>query len=155
MSTDRFGIEMTNAEIEAFLAERGHGVLSFGGAAPYGIPLSFGYDDPQNRCIFQLFSGSESKKRSSLAATDAVSLVAYEWAGVDDWRSVVVDGQLGVTDPGMPEAQAVSEIFAEHGSVVGTEVFNRPLEELESEWYELDIERMSGYESPISGYRSG
>lgn len=148
MGEDPYGIEMATDEIAEFLTRQGHGVLSFGGAVPYGIPLSFGYDVLENRCVFQLLSGSDSKKQAALAETDAVNLVAYEWNDVDSWRSVVITGQLLPIEPDTPEVVKAAEVFAEYGSVVGTEVFNRPLEEMTSTWYELQIEEMSGYKSP-------
>lgn len=148
MGEDPYGIEMATDEIAEFLTRQGHGVLSFGGDVPYGIPLSFGYDVLDNRCVFQLLSGPDSKKQTALAETDTVNLVAYEWHAVDNWRSVITTGQLLPIDPNTPEVVKAAEIFAEYGSVVGTEVFNRPLEELTSTWYELQIEEMSGYKSP-------
>lgn len=148
MGEDRYGIEMTTDEIAEFLTRQGHGVLSFGGDVPYGIPLSFGYDVLDNRCVFQLLSGSDSKKRAALAETDAVNLVAYEWNDVDNWRSVVITGQLLPIESDTPEVVKAADVFAEYGSVVGTEVFNRPLDEMTSDWYELQIEEMTGYRSP-------
>lgn len=148
MSGSQYGIEMTADEVEAFLNRRGHGVLSFGGELPYGIPLSFGYDPATDRCIFQLFSAVGSRKQASLAESDAVNLVTYEWNHIDDWRSVVVDGTLLPIEDGTEEAADASDIFFEHGSVVGTEVFDQPLEELDGQWYELEIEQLSGYKSP-------
>lgn len=148
MSESGYGIEMTAAEIESFLNRRGHGVLSFGGEVPYGIPLSFGYEPDADRCIFQLFSAPGSRKQASLSETDAVSLVAYEWNHVDDWRSVVIVGRLRPIENGSEAAAEASEVFFEHGSVVGTEVFDQPLEELDGQWYELEIAELSGYKSP-------
>jgi nitroimidazol reductase NimA-like FMN-containing flavoprotein (pyridoxamine 5'-phosphate oxidase superfamily) len=150
MGEDSYGIEMTETEIAEFLTSQGHGVLSFGGETPYGIPLSFGYDVLENRCIFQLISGPDSRKQASLAETKAVNLVTYEWSDVDNWRSVVLDGELSPIEAETPEAIDAAEIFAEHGSVVGVEVFDRPLERMDAEWYELRIETMQGYKSPTS-----
>jgi nitroimidazol reductase NimA-like FMN-containing flavoprotein (pyridoxamine 5'-phosphate oxidase superfamily) len=148
MGGSQYGIEMSADEVETFLNRRGHGVLSFGGEEPYGIPLSFGYDPGADRCIFQLFSAPGSRKQTSLSGTDAVNLVTYEWNHIDDWRSVVVDGHLRPIEEGTEEATEASEVFFEHGSVVGAEVFDEPLEELDGQWYELEIERLSGYKSP-------
>jgi len=150
MGEDSYGIEMTETEIAEFLTSQGHGVLSFGGETPYGIPLSFGYDVLENRCIFQLISGPDSRKQASLAEKKAVNLVTYEWSDVDSWRSVVLDGELSPIEAETPEAIDAAEIFAEHGSVVGVEVFDRPLERMDAEWYELRIETMRGYKSPTS-----
>lgn len=148
MSESKYGIEMTETEVTTFLNRQGHGVLSLGGNGPYGIPLSFGYEREENRCVFQLFSAPDSRKQVSLAESAAVNLVSYEWNHVDDWRSVVIDGQLISLGAETDAAMEAADVFFEHGSVVGTEIFNRPLEELEGTWYELQIEKISGYKSP-------
>ena len=148
MTTGTFGIEMTKTEIAEFLTRTGHGVLSFAGQTPYGIPISFGYDVMENRCVFQLVSGSESRKQAALGESDKVNLVTYEWNSVDSWRSVVIDGTLEIIENESPEAVATAEIFAEYGSVVGTEIFRQPLEQMAIDWYELQITEMTGYKSP-------
>lgn len=149
MSEVSYGIEMTAKEIAEFLERQGHGVLSFGGAEPYGLPISFGYDPLDNRCIFQLVSAPDSKKQTYLDESNAVNLVAYEWVSIDDWRSVVLDGRLESIEPDTPSAVDAAEVFAKYGSVVGLSVFNRPVDELEPDWYELHVEEMSGYKSPL------
>jgi nitroimidazol reductase NimA-like FMN-containing flavoprotein (pyridoxamine 5'-phosphate oxidase superfamily) len=149
MSRDKYGVEMTDTEIAEFLTRQGHGVLSFGGEVPYGLPVSFGYDVLENRCIFQLLFDPDSRKQSHIDESDAASLVAYEWVDIDDWRSVVIDGRLDRIDADEPAALDAAEVFADYGSVVGLTVFNRPLEELRAEWYQLDIVEMRGFQSPV------
>lgn len=78
MGDARYGIEMTDTEVAEFLTRQGHGVLSFGGEKPYGLPISFGYDILENRCIFQLLTRSDSKKQRYIEESDAANLVAYE-----------------------------------------------------------------------------
>jgi nitroimidazol reductase NimA-like FMN-containing flavoprotein (pyridoxamine 5'-phosphate oxidase superfamily) len=141
---------MSSTEIAEFLTRQGHGVLSFSGDEPYGLPISFGYDPIDNRFIFQLVSAPDSRKQAYLDESDAVNLVAYEWQSVDDWRSVVIDGHLTVIEEGSPAAIEAAEVFAEYGSVVGLQVFNKPLEELEPDWYELEVTDMEGYKSPVA-----
>jgi len=133
---DAYGVAMTDDEIGSFLARRGHGVLSFG------------YDVLHNRCIFQLLFAEDSKKLAYLESSPAVNLVAYEWQTVEEWRSVVVDGDLSAIPDDSPEAVDAAEVFAEFATVVGLSVFDRPVEELDSGWYELEIEEMSGRKSP-------
>jgi nitroimidazol reductase NimA-like FMN-containing flavoprotein (pyridoxamine 5'-phosphate oxidase superfamily) len=143
-----YGVEMSDEEVAAFLARRGHGVLSFGGEVPYGLPISFGYDVLNDRCVFQLLFGEDSKKATYLDESTTVNLVAYEWETVDEWRSVVVDGDLSAIPDDSPEAVDAAAVFAEFATVVGTSVFDRPLAELESDWYELTIRERSGRQSP-------
>lgn len=89
------------------------------------------------------------QKQRYIDESDAPNLVAYEWENVDEWRSVVISGRLIPVDDDSPEAIEAAEIFAEHGSVVGLSVFNTPMEELDTEWYELRIEEIQGYQSPL------
>ncbi len=146
---ERYGVEMNEREIAEFLARQGHGVLSFGGDEPYGVPISFGYDVLENRCIFQLVFSADSKKRAALDASVAVSLTTYEWNDVDDWRSVILNGSLVSIPNDTPDAVDAAEIFAECASLVSLSVFNEPTDELDVEWYELSIESMNGRESPV------
>ncbi|MDY6819400.1 MAG: pyridoxamine 5'-phosphate oxidase family protein [Halobacteriales archaeon] len=151
MTEDTYGVKMSDTEIAEFLVQRGHGVLSLGGDVPYAIPISFGYDVADHRCIFQFLFNPESKKRDYIDANDNVSLVSYEWTSPDDWRSVVIDGRLVHIDEGTPEALAASKIFAPYASTVALSVFNRPVTELDPEWYELEIDEMQGRQSPLLG----
>jgi len=143
-----YGVGMSDEEIGSFLARRGHGVLSFGGEVPYGLPISFGYDVLNDRCVFQLLFSEDSRKATHIDESAAVSLVAYEWESVDEWRSVVVDGELSPIPDDSPEAVDAAAVFAEFATVVGTSVFDQPLEELDSNWYELSIRASSGRKSP-------
>lgn len=148
MGIDPYGVQMSDAEIAAFLSRRGHGVLSFGGEKPYGLPISFGYDPTTNRCVLQLVFGPDSRKQAYLEHSGAVSLAAYEWASVDDWRSVLVDGELVPIDPESDAAVEAADVFSEYGSVVGLSVFDEPAEELDAEWFELHVDELHGYQSP-------
>jgi nitroimidazol reductase NimA-like FMN-containing flavoprotein (pyridoxamine 5'-phosphate oxidase superfamily) len=54
---------MSDEEIGSFLARRGHGVLSFAGEVPYGLPVSLGYDVVNERVIFQLLGAEDGVSR--------------------------------------------------------------------------------------------
>jgi nitroimidazol reductase NimA-like FMN-containing flavoprotein (pyridoxamine 5'-phosphate oxidase superfamily) len=138
---------MSPGEIDRFLADRGHGVLSFAGDQPYGIPVSYGFDDVGRRCVFQLFFDEGSRKGAALAASERVSLAVYEYNGVDDWRSVVVERRLAPIPEGSHDAVDAADVFAELASVVAMTVFDSPIEEIDPEWFSLDIEEMSGRQS--------
>ena len=143
---DEYGIGMTDEEIGAFLERQGHGVLSFAGEDPYGLPVSFGYDTLQNRCIFQLVMGKDSQKKARLDESDSVNLVVYEWQDVDDWRSVIVTGRLTPVEDVTSEITEAVEVFSKFATVTTLTVF-RDVEETTSVWYELDIEEMAGRQS--------
>ncbi|SDX54671.1 pyridoxamine 5'-phosphate oxidase family protein [Halobellus clavatus] len=143
-----YGVAMDDKAVASFLTSQGHGVLSFGGDVPYSLPISFGYDVLENRCIFQLVFHEDSEKSARLEASNRVSLVAYEWNDPSDWRSVVVEGRLQPIEEASPAAMDASEIFAEFASLAGLSVFDRPSADLDPAWYELEITKMKGREAP-------
>lgn len=145
---DEYGVEMSETEVAEFLERQGHGVLSFGGDTPYGLPISFGYDVLENRCIFQLVLGDESKKRAYLDESDEVNLVAYDWQHVDDWQSVIIDGHVRPIPDDGSEAVDAARVFSELATAPSLTVFERPISELEPVWYELEIEAMTGRQAP-------
>lgn len=142
-----FGAEMTREAVTEFLVDHGHGVLSFGGDDPYGLPISFGYDLTKHRCIFQLIFDTESRKEIAIDKSEAVSLISYERNSITDWTSVIINGELTPIEDGTPAAVEAAEIFAKYASVVDLTVFDKPLEELTPTWYELSITEMTGRHS--------
>ncbi|MFB6123038.1 MAG: pyridoxamine 5'-phosphate oxidase family protein [Haloferacaceae archaeon] len=138
-----YGTEMSDAEIEAYLQEQGHGVLSLSrDGTAYGIPMSFGYDPADRRCVLQFVSAPESDKEAFLAETATATLTVYDWATPDEWRSVVVSGPV----ESLPEDDLVeaATVFSETGAAVGLTVFDRPLAELATNWYQLRVAEVSG-----------
>jgi nitroimidazol reductase NimA-like FMN-containing flavoprotein (pyridoxamine 5'-phosphate oxidase superfamily) len=149
MTDVEYGVEMDDEEIAAFLTNHGHGVLSLGGDAPYGVPVSFGYDVLEHRCVLQLVFGPESRKREYIDGETPVSLTSYDYGDVDDWASVIVEGTLRRIEDDAPAAVDAAEIFAPYATVVSMTVFETPAEDLVAEWYELAIESTSGRRSLI------
>lgn len=143
MSTGQYGVVMADDEIADFLEEQGVGTLSLGTeAGGYGIPMSFGYDRTRERCILDLSFGNDSTKAEFIEADNQVSLSTYEWNAVGDWRSVVVRGSLSQ----IPERETspAAGIFAAFSKIASPEVFQQPVEDLEFEWYELEIDVIHG-----------
>jgi nitroimidazol reductase NimA-like FMN-containing flavoprotein (pyridoxamine 5'-phosphate oxidase superfamily) len=138
-----YGTSMSDAEIEAYLQERGHGVLSLSrDGFAYGIPMSFGYDPENERCIVQFISAAESEKETFLAETTEATLTVYDWSTPDDWRSVIVSGSVEpLPDDDFAEAAAV---FSATGAAVALTVFGRPLSELDPNWYQLSVSKVTG-----------
>ena len=143
------GVEMNESDVAEYLTRQGHGVLTFSGEKPYGVPISFAYDEQNNRCVFQLLSTALSRKAARLRESDAATLIVYEWNTPDDWRSVILEGSLEEIEPESTDAIAAAEVFAEHASMIGSEIFAGPLEELDVQWYGLRIDAISGYHSPF------
>jgi nitroimidazol reductase NimA-like FMN-containing flavoprotein (pyridoxamine 5'-phosphate oxidase superfamily) len=148
MENGRYGVEMNEDEVVEFLVDQGHGVLSFGGEPAYGLPISFGYDVVDNRCIFQLLFPPGSQKREYVERSSSVNLVSYDWSDPDDWQSVVIRGPLDAIPDDSVDAVEASEVFAEHASVPGLAVFDGSIDDLDPEWHELRIEDATGRQSP-------
>ncbi|WP_311172454.1 pyridoxamine 5'-phosphate oxidase family protein [Halobellus ordinarius] len=146
MSLEEYGVAMDDDEIARCLESMGVGTLAFGDErGGYAIPMSFGYDSVNDRCIFQFSFGEDSRKATYIEQDNRVSLSVFEWNSVTDWRSVVVQGTL---EPVPEERNAkTAGIFAAHAKIASLEVFRRPYDELEFEWYELRIDEKQGRQS--------
>ncbi|MGB9965565.1 pyridoxamine 5'-phosphate oxidase family protein [Halobacterium sp. CBA1126] len=95
-ATDRplRGVAMDETEREAFLRERGIGVLSLAsGDVAYGTPISFGYDGDALYFILLQF-GEDSEKLDYAAATETATFSTYEYDDEHHWRSVVARGPI-------------------------------------------------------------
>lgn len=93
------GIGMDREDIDAFLHERGVGVLSLAdGDEAYGIPVSFGYDDEDDLYFVFIRLGEQSKKETFADRTTRASLTVYEVASKHDWTSVIASGPLREID---------------------------------------------------------
>lgn len=148
MVEDGYGVEMSGAEIASFLDSRGHGVLSIGGEIPYAIPISYGYDADNERFVFQFLWHEESAKREQLDANDRGTLTVYRFEHPDEWRSVVATGRFERIEDDTDAAVAAAHVFAPHAATVSLTVFERPAEELDAGWCELQIEDISGRQAP-------
>ncbi|WP_137285607.1 pyridoxamine 5'-phosphate oxidase family protein [Halorussus salinisoli] len=133
---------MDEYETEEFLKERGLGVLGLSkGGEAYTIPIAFAYDDEGGRCVFRFLMSEGSMKRQFVAETDVACLTAYEWRRKDEWKSVVVRGQIRpVSDDDLAQ---VAALFSDVGEESALEVFNSPISEYETVWYELDISEIT------------
>jgi hypothetical protein len=61
---------------------------------------------------------------------------------------VIIQGVLLGIEPDTEAMVDASEYFSKYATSPSLTVHNYPLEELEPEWYELDIESMTGYQAP-------
>lgn len=142
MSPD-IGVELDPEEIESFLQEQGLGVLGIArGGEAYTFPIAFAYDRGTDRCFFRFIMGEESMKRVFAAETNRASLTVYEWATKSQWKSVVLRGQIRQVDHS--ELSKAATLFSEVGEEAALEVFNKPISEYETEWYELDADEVTG-----------
>jgi len=107
--------------------------------------MSFGYDAPNSRCIFQFAFGDGSRKKGYIENDNRVTLSVYDRPDTEDWRTVLVEGHLEEIPP--EEETRASAVFASQARMASNEVFREPVEETEFAWYALDAEEMSGRRS--------
>ena len=137
---------MTDAEVDAFLAEQGYGALAFGGEPPYAIPMSYGYD-PDERVVYMHMSGFEgSEKRARLGESASVSLVVSRYERPDRWRSVVVDGSLTRLSAEEVRSGDALRVFA-NSELASVDVFSRDPSIVEFDWYVLEPTEITGRRS--------
>jgi hypothetical protein len=91
-------VEMTDAEVDAFLSRHETGVLSLArDETPYAIPISYGFDEESRDTFLRLVSTPESEKADFLASIPQARSVVYEEDG-DTYSSVVGVGTLQRVD---------------------------------------------------------
>ncbi|WP_418282337.1 pyridoxamine 5'-phosphate oxidase family protein [Halorubrum sp. DTA98] len=137
---------MTDAEIDAFLAEQGYGTLAFGGDPPYAVPMSYGYD-PDERVAYTHMSRFEgSEKRARLDESASVSLVVSRYERPDRWRSVVVVGSLTRLSAEEVRSGDALTVFA-NSELASVDVFSRDPSTVEFDWYVLEPTEITGRRS--------
>lgn len=136
-------VEMSRAEIDAFLEEKGLGILAFAGDPPYAIPMSFGFDANRRELYLQLglFEGSE--KRARIRESPSVSLVVDHYDRPDKWRSVIVDGELSTLSQETVQERGVIATFAK-SELASVDVFSMDPGEVDFSWYLLEPTEFSG-----------
>ena len=88
------GMEMTNAEIDNFLSERGFGTLSLADSGDaYAVPISFGYNG-ERLFMYLVEFGDSSQKLAYSRNTATACLTAYMVESQYEWASVIVRGSL-------------------------------------------------------------
>lgn len=137
---------LSDQEIDEFLSDQGHGVLTFTSKDPYGIPISYGYTKEDAVPVLQLIFEEDSRKKSLLNENKTVSLVVYDYNDPFDWKSVIVEGELEEVDS-LPDKYI--EDFAADAAAVDFSIFDEDASDLDVRWYILNIENISGYQDPL------
>lgn len=93
------GLRMRDEEIDAFLRERGTGVLALAdGDDAYAVPISYGYAD--GRLYFAFFRFAEEPRKEAYAGTTRTACLAvYEAESALRWRSVLATGPIESVPP--------------------------------------------------------
>ncbi|WP_254766470.1 pyridoxamine 5'-phosphate oxidase family protein [Salinilacihabitans rarus] len=146
-ASSRAGKELSEDEVRAMLASNHHGVLSMGADdRGYGLPMTYGYDEADDRLVLGFVSAPDSKKRRFVAAAEEVTLTVYTYEDVDSWRSVVVTGTLESVSESEVSGHLAPLFFVEEDEATGERRFVE-FGELEREWYEFRIDDLSGRHS--------
>lgn len=87
-------VQMARDAIDAFLDDRGTGVLSLArGDIPYAIPVSYGYERASSEFYFRLSDHPDSRKRRFLDVPSTAQFVVYDRTDTE-WVSVIAAGEL-------------------------------------------------------------
>lgn len=140
--------QLDKEKIRETITTVGIGVLSMiSEEEPYGIPVSFGYDDGDVSFILQTDRAAESRKLAALSINPHVCLTVVQQSQepTEVWRSVVMTGKL--IQPPLDDEKAAVDALADNGSFVpGVNVFDAPESEIDITIFQLDITEMSGRE---------
>lgn len=149
MSVHLYGSEMERDDAVDYLQQTGVGTLAFGSEeGGYALPMSFGYDSSNDTCVFQFAFDEGSEKRSYIETGNPVTLTTHTRESVDDWRSVLVRGTLERVPT--EEQTRASAIFASQAKMASTDVFQKPIQEIDFEWYRIDVDEVTGRVASVS-----
>lgn len=138
MTAQWYGKSMAADEITDFLNDQATGVLSLANdRRAYGVPMSFAYDDDEQRAIMDLGFADESKKREFIETSEEVCLTVYDWNSPHDWTSVIASGSLESLD----ESDVDDDIEAWYYRVAKDIDVD---DDVELEWHELRVDELSG-----------
>lgn len=141
---DQIGQSMVREEATAFLEAQGHGTLCLAAEnRGYGIPMSYGYDDENDRLVMELVCTDESKKRQFLQAAEEVTLTTYDHRDRETWASVVVTGTVHEL-PEEDVSERYAALFFNQAEDAAGELRWADLKTFDREWYELRIEELTG-----------
>jgi hypothetical protein len=136
------GEPMADAVTRRFLHERGTGVLSLAdGGEAYGIPISYGYDEEEDRIYFVfLRPGEQSRKEAFAERTERASLLVHAVDSPQEWHSVVATGPIRqLEDDEYDRATAAIEADAWYPNVFRESAPTRGIV-----GYALEVEELTG-----------
>jgi nitroimidazol reductase NimA-like FMN-containing flavoprotein (pyridoxamine 5'-phosphate oxidase superfamily) len=150
---DNSPVTMSAEDRDGFLGSGGTGVLSLsteGGTAPHAIPVSYGYDAPEETFYFRLAVG-EDRAKGELGGRGA-TFVAYGRDGDatdGDWQSVVATGTLTDIER---EAVATESLAAlERVDIPLVDIFGAPTSDVSFQFVRLVPDELSAREESSTG----
>lgn len=127
---------MDDDEIESFLSSHSVGILGLPTeAAPYLLPMSYGYEGGSNLYFFYV-TGGDSRKTDLSDQVESASFLVYSAETLFNWRSVLLTG----TVERMPEEKRATlsdaeipnwrpELFEKSSAAEGSHLYEFQLEE--------------------------
>lgn len=135
-------VSMDDDELYAFLGREGTGVLSFArDDESYSLPVSYGFDDGNERFYIRLGFGTDSEKARFKDATARVSFVVYSHTD-EGWKSVVARGRLEEVTEAAVDGDLVRALRKSDIPLVT--IFDQPLRELDFQLHRLVVDELTG-----------
>ena len=142
--TPAVGHEMVGGTTRSLLQEHGHGVLSLAAEnRAYAVPMSYAFDEPEDRLIFAFINGPDSRKEHFANHSERVTLTTYTFEASDCWESVVVTGTLEPIDDAAVSDRFASLFFDQADDAAGDARWLEA-DHLDRTWYALEITDISG-----------
>ena len=135
-------VELSDAEVDAFLARHETGVLSLAREeTPYAIPISYGFDEASRDAFLRLVSTPDSETRKVLGSDPRARIVVHETDG-DAYTSVIGVGTLRRVDLD----ELTPESIAQYGETrrPRCEIWADGNADLDSALYRCVPERLTG-----------
>lgn len=141
------GEPMVTDEIISLLKSKGHGVLSMGvDDHGYGIPMSYGYDEEQNRVVMEFVTSTGTKKGTFVEETEEATLTVYNYADKDTWESVIVTGTIHPIDEEDVYDRYAALFFSQADDAAGQLRWTESIGG-DRQWYELRPTELTGRHS--------
>ena len=141
----QIGEGMTDEEARNLLASQEHGVLALAdGGQGYGFPISYTYDESENRIIVGFVDTPESKREGFAATTTEATFSVHTHQDVDSWQSVIVTGPINQVDAAVDAFEVPDVFYRERSDADQSEEHMINLNEFGRTWYEIQIGDLSG-----------
>ncbi|WP_136588644.1 pyridoxamine 5'-phosphate oxidase family protein [Salinigranum halophilum] len=139
-----YTVGMSEEDVERHLAAAETGVLSLADESrAYAVPVHCKYED--GVLLFRLTDDADSEKLTFLDATTEASFVLYEATNGDSWSVLVRGPVTPVDDPDQYDEAAINERFGP------ARIFDEDIGDTDVQLFELDIESVTGRQTPRFG----
>lgn len=140
---------MSDEQTMELLTSQGHGVLSLASDdSAYGFPISFGYDDADDRFLFEFLSVGQSKKSAFVDATAEATLTVYDFEDQRTWESAIVTGTVEPVDAAALSERTVASVSRQSDDGAAGLQYEEA-DGLERQWYELRPTSVTGRYSTV------